>query len=200
MLKTLTKLFANDFKIKFENRFKGDTLERCLLVVDGTDFRRQEPYPFTKLSNGPWFTPKFKSAGFRWEVGTSIKTGDVCWFNGPFPCGMMCDLRIFRLTSKTCLRAEEKVVADKGYRGDSKVVTPLDAKNNDHRRAMSLGRARHETVNRRIKQWGALQQIWRHDNEKHAFSFRAVITIVQLEIENGRPLFQFIGYQDPLFT
>ena len=106
----------------------------------------------------------------------------------------------FSLDFKNLFASRRKVVADKGYRGDSKVVTPLDAKNNDHRRAMSLGRARHETVNRRIKQWGALQQIWRHDNEKHAFSFRVVITIVQLEIENGRPLFQFIGYQDPLFT
>ena len=100
------------FKIKFENRFKGDTLERCLLCVDGTDFRRQEPYPFTKISNSPWFAPKFKSSCFRWEVATSIKTGDVCWFNGPFPCGMMSDLRIFRLNLNTCLRAEEKFVAN----------------------------------------------------------------------------------------
>ena len=166
------------------------------MVIDSTEFYRQEPYPYTKCVNRLWYTPKFKSAGFRYEVGTSIKTGEICWFNGPFPCGLMSDLRIFRLKLKTILLPEEKVVADKGYKGDTKVCTPYDAINKGHKRAMALGRARHEIVNRRIKQFGALQGIWRHGNDKHGLVFRAAITIVQLEIENGRPLFQFEGYKD----
>ena len=52
---------------------------------------------------------------------------------------------------------------------------------------MALGRSRHEIVNRRIKQFGALQGIWRHENEKHGIVFRAAITIVQLKLEKGRP-------------
>ena len=90
----------------------------------------------------------------------------------------------------------EMVVCDKGYKGDPKTCTPIEAKNAAHRRAMALGRARHETVNRRFKTWGALQQRWRHSNEKHAITFKAVVTITQLEIENGRPLFQINGYED----
>ena len=139
--------------------------------------------------NRLWFTPKFKSVGFRYEVGTSIKTGEICWFNGPFLCGLMSELKIFRLKLKLLLLPEEKVVADKGYKGYPKVCTPYDTIDKDHKRAMSLGRSLHEIVNRRIKQLGALQGIWRHGNEKNGLVFRAAITIVQLELENGRPLF-----------
>ena len=129
------------------------------MVVDGTYFHRQEPYPYTKEVNRLWFTPKFKSAGFQYEVGTSLKTGEICWFNGPFPCGLMSNLRIFQLKLKVLLLPGEKVVADKGYKGDPKVCTPYDAIDKDHEIAMSLGRARHEIVNRLIKQFGVLQRI-----------------------------------------
>ena len=160
------------------------------------DYRRQEPHPYVKEINSKWFTPKFKSAGYRYEVASSVKRGDICWFNGPFPCGLMNDLRIFRLSLKSLLRPEEQVIADKGYRGDSKTCTPLDAKNRDHSRAMGVARARHETLNRRFKQWGALQGIWRHEDKKHGLVFRSVATITQLEISNGRPLFHCEGYED----
>ena len=108
----------------------------------------------------------------------------------------MNDLRIFRLSLKSLLRPEEQVIADKGYRGDSKTCTPLYAKNRDHSRAMGVARARHETLNRRFKQWGALQGIWRHEDKKHGLVFRSVATITQLEISNGRPLFHCEGYED----
>ena len=109
------------------------------MVVDGTDFRRQEPFLFTKEVNPKWFTLKFKSAGFRWEVGTSIKRGDICWINGPFPPGLMPDIIIFCLNLKQLLMAGAKVIADKGCRGDTKTCTPFEAKNKAHERAMSLG-------------------------------------------------------------
>ena len=169
------------------------------MVIDGTDFKRQEPHPYTKEVNRKWFTPKFKSAGFRWEVGTSISRGDICWFHGPFPCGMMSDLRIFRLKLKQLLLPGEKVFADKGYKGDIKCVTPYEAKNKSHKRAMVLSRARHETINRRFKTWGVLYQTWRNENEKHAFVFKAVVTIVQIEISNGRPPFKVDQFEDCAF-
>ena len=125
-----------------------------------------------------------------------MKGGDICWINGPFPPGLMPDITIFRLNLKQLLMPGEKVIADKGYRGDTKTCTPFEAKNKIHERAMSLGRARHETVNCRFKTWGALQQVWRHSNIKHALTFRSVATITQLEIQNSRPLFQVSGYED----
>ena len=164
--------------------------------MDGTDFRRREPFPFCDGVNSKWFTHKFKSAGFRYEVGTNIKIGNICWFNGPFPCGMMNDLRIFRLKLKTLLRPEEKVLADRGYRGDSKILTEDDAKNKKHRRSIALISARHETVNRRLKQWNSLNEVWRNEDNKHGIVFRSIITITELEIRYGRPLFHVNGYED----
>ena len=77
------KTFPYCFPLRFlwENRKIGDTLNDCLLSVDGTDFQiamsyRKEFYSF-----------KFKKSGLRYEVGLNIKTGDICWVYGPFPPG-----------------------------------------------------------------------------------------------------------------
>ena len=56
-------------------------------------------------------------------------------------------------------------------------------------------RARHETVNRRLKHWGILKNVFRHDIEKHTNELRAVAVITQLEFENGEPAFQ-VNYSD----
>lgn len=122
-------------------------------------------------SQRKWYSSKFKSVTFRWEVGTVYKTGDICWFNGPFPAGLMPDIRIFCLNLKLLLLPEEKVIGDKGYRGDPKCCTPYEAKNKSYLQEMSVARARHETVHRRFKSWGTLQQIWRHNRHKHGTIF-----------------------------
>ena len=70
------------------------------MVVDRTDFHMQESFPFTKEVDRKWYNWNFKSAAFRWEVETVYKTGDTCWFNGPYPAGLMPDLCMFRLNLK----------------------------------------------------------------------------------------------------
>jgi len=57
-------------------------------------------------------------------------------------------------------------------------------------------RNRQETVNKRMKNWGALKQVWRHRFTSHGSVFRAIAVITQMRIENGEPLFQ-CGYRDP---
>lgn len=182
-------------KIIWKNRLAGDATNRCLVTVDGTDFRIQEPSPF----NRKWYSSKFNGPGVRYEVGICIQSGYIVWIHGPFPCGMMPDIRIFRLKLKDSLLPGEQVVADKGYRGDPKTCTPEEAKNEDHKKSMSRSRARHETINGRFKKWGCLKQIWRHDRNKHNLVFKAVATITQLEMENGYPPFQITTYKDPAF-
>ena len=51
-------------------------------------------------------------------------------------------------------------------------------------------RARHETVNSRLKNFEILKQVYRHDLLDHADVFRSVAVLIQLAIENGEPLFQ----------
>ena len=90
----------------------------------------------------------------------------------------------------------EKVIADRGYKGDTKVCTPDDWKNEAHKKAMSQLRARQETVNSRLKNWGCLAQIFRHGRDKHHLVTKAILAIIQISIDNGNPLFQITSYQD----
>ena len=114
-----------------------------------------------------------------------ILTGFIVWYHGPFPCGAFPDIKIFRLKLKDNLHPGERVIADMGYKGDHAVCTKMDAKTEAHKKSMSIARARHETINRRLKQWQALSQVWRHERSKHVLVFEAIAALTELELENG---------------
>lgn len=50
----------------------------------------------------------------------------------------------------------------------------------DQKTAKYQARARHEHVNQRLKEFSALQQVFRHDINKHATVFLAAAVITQL--------------------
>jgi len=81
----------SSFKILWANRLRGDIGNACKVSVDGTDFRIFNWKPFWS----GWFSHKFKGPGVRYEVGLCIRTGDIVWINGPFPCGQYPDITIF---------------------------------------------------------------------------------------------------------
>ena len=144
------------------------------------DCRITEPSPFSAR----WYSHKTRTAGLRYEVGVAISTGSIVWAHGPFPCGTHTDLTIFRLKLKGMLDSKEKVVADCGY-PDKQCVTPRV----DDSRDMTALLARHETMNRRLKQFAVLSHVFRHDRSLHSHCFHAVCNLTQLMIENGEPLF-----------
>lgn len=164
------------------------------MTVDGTDFRIQEQRPFSR----GWYSQKFNGPAVKYELAICIKTGDIVAFCGPFRGGEH-DLSIFRFRLKDALLPYERVIGDKGYRGDLKVVTPYlyDCESAQHRRAMAVLRARHETINRRFKTYGALHDIWRHDVHKHHIVFKSCGVLSQIIHENGREAFQVTGYSHP---
>jgi hypothetical protein len=59
-----------------------------------------------------------------------------------------------------------------------------------------LVRSRHETINKRFKQFQIMKQIFRGKMEDHADWFRVSAIVTQLSITHGEPLFQ-VDYQDP---
>ena len=60
----------------------------------------------------------------------------------------------------------------------------------------SIVRQRHETANKRFKDWGILAKTYKkHDLELHGYCMRAIVNLTQLEIEMGLPLFQ-VQYDD----
>ena len=123
--------------------------------------------------------------------------GDIVHFNGPFR-GAVHDLTIFRYHLKRCLLPGERVIADRGYRGDRKIVTPFDAVGNkQHDRAMAALRARHEVMNGRLKQFNCLSDPWKHKLSSHDRAFVACLVLVQLNQKHGTEPFEVIGYHQP---
>jgi hypothetical protein len=158
----------------------------CKATIDGTDCRIWQPHPFDKK----WFSHKFKGPGLRYEIGVAIQSGDIVWINGPYPCGSWPDIKIFRHRLMQHIPAGEKVEADAGYRGQrDKIRTPGMFVSRSDQRAKANARARHETANKRLKQWGCLSQTYRHELNFHYRIFSAVAVCTQIAIENGEPLF-----------
>jgi len=169
-----------------------DDGEDCLVSIDTTDVPIEEPKPFSRK----WYSHKFEGAGLRYEIAVSIKKGYIVWVNGPYPCGSYPDISIFRHALKHYLEKDERVEADDGYRGDEPAYckTPggfsSRSEGTEARQIRRRVRSRHETVNKRIKDFGILSQVYRHNLIGHCHVFRAVIVLTQLAIENGEPLFE----------
>ena len=160
----------------------------CKVTVDGTDFRILEPSPFSKK----WYSHKFRGPGLRYEVAVGIQSGHIVWTNGPFPAGTP-DIVIFRHSLKNVLTEGERVEADKGYRGErTKIDLPQENTGGLREQVLckSKVRARHETMNARLKEWAVLRTTFRHQVSKHRAVFRAIIVLSQIKIENGHPLFK----------
>jgi DDE superfamily endonuclease len=140
-----------------------------------------------------WFGHKSNGFGLKYEIATCIRTGDIVHYVGPFRAAIH-DIAVYRSFLKGMLRPGEKVMADRGFRGDDTVVTPLNATNSQESRAIHAIGLRHETVNGRLCFFESMKQTWRHDLRKHQLAFRACLVMVQLRHENGFPVFQIYGY------
>lgn len=182
--------------ILLDNRFAdypGDT--NCLMSVDGTDCPVMEPWPF----DPQWYSHKFNGPGVKYELGVCIATGFIVWVNGPFHCGVG-DSTIFKGTLSGLLAEDEGVEVDGGYKGDASLKNPNVNRSRVQRQQKATVRARHETVNGRLKQFNVLNIAFRHlkpRNEmmpKHRLCFNAVAVITQLKFETGERPFDVVEY------
>ena len=164
--------------------------EYFLLTVDGVHCRIWEPR--TRPSSG-WFSKKYNKAGLTYELGVAVYHNQIVWVNGPFPAGQN-DIKVFRKGLKDKIPDGCCAIGDEGYRGEpSKVATKNEFNSDELKRFQSRARARHETVNSRLKAFGILAQPFRCKSimmEKHKAAMEACLVIVQYELENGSPLFK----------
>jgi len=176
-------------QIKWENRHRCDTGKKAKVSVDGTDFRLPQQHPKKRCFS---HKAKMKCSGCRCKVAVCIQTGDIVWINGPFPCGAFPDITIFRRGLKQkLLQAREKAQADLGHRGEpNTVIIPNDFDSDATKKLKADVRARHETVNKRFKQFECLNRLFRHDINKHQDFFTAVAVVAQIAITNGEELCQ----------
>ena len=126
-----------------------------------------------------------------------IKNGHIAWVNGPYACGMYNDMKIFfECGLREELEENERVEADDGYRAYdpefTKTRTGFSSKYREKpiKEMQNTIRARHETVNKRFKQFSILCQPFRHTLENHGSVFRAIAVLTQLAIESGENLFE----------
>jgi DDE superfamily endonuclease len=102
----------------------------------------------------------------------------------------MNDVTIFRSALKYQVQPGEFVEADGGYIGEPKIKSKRDFLNERHKQQKSTVRARHESVNKRLKQFKILGNKYRHPIEKHDAVFRAVAVLTQLDLMYENPLYQ----------
>ena len=176
----------------FDNRKKGDTRNDCLLSNDGVDLR------LAKKWTKKFHSFKFKKCGLRYEVGLNIKTGDICWWNGPFEPGTYNDNTVFQKGLLGWLEDGKRVETDMGYIGSEPMFVKYPGTVNEHfdKKAMQQRvRSRQETVNKRLKQWNILKAAYRHNLMDHQDVFAAIAVLTQLSIENRERLFD-VEYED----
>lgn len=155
------------------------------MSVDGTDFCIYESGPF----DSKWYLHKFKGLGIWYKVGVAIQTGNIVWTNGWYPCGRYPDRKIARDVLNACLEKREKYVEDGGYRDGCTYANTATGNRNDYQKNMAIVRARHETVNRHLKQFKVLHHTYRHELCLHKYVFLVVANLTQMLLENGEPLF-----------
>ena len=151
------------------------------VTIDGTDFRIKEPRPFSPS----WYSHKFKGPGVRYEVGVCIATGWIVWINGPFRCGSYSDKTIAQQGLHRILDANERYIADGGYKSLNVALTPHHAYDHEESRYMQICRTRHETINTRFKKFESIGNTFTRDVEKHALFAHAIFNVVQVGIMCG---------------
>ncbi len=172
----------------------GDTLNDCLLSVDGTDLMIAMGY--CKC----FWSYKSKKSEVRYEVGLCIKTGDIWWWNGPYEPGVWNDGMIFADSLKSHLELGEQCEMDAWYLGSAPEFAKCSGgvwgeswKHAMQQRVRSR-RSRQETVNERLKNWAILLTPHRHILHLHQTVFAEVITLLQLSFDQN-PLF-LVKYND----
>jgi len=160
------------------------------MSVDGTHCRIFEPKHPTKSKNPQYYSHKFRQAGVNYEIGLSLFTNHVLWVNGPYPAGQN-DMKIFREQGlMEVLPVGALITGDRGYRGLPDVIsTPNPHDSEELREFKRRARARHESLNQRLKRFWCLQNCFRHGVHNHEAIFVAIGVIVQFQIENGSPLY-----------
>ena len=154
------------------------------LTVDGMDCPIQEPTPFSKT----WFSHKFKGPAIKHEIAIDLN-GNFAWVSPPHR-GSANDKAIFDRELRQLIPAGCLVICDKGCDADD-VLAPHDEVDDDEAKCFKArALARHETGNKRVKDFAITSTHFRDGVEFHCAAFDAVVVLCQCDIQRGEPLFE----------
>jgi hypothetical protein len=174
-------------QIDFESRLSAHNVGNdCLMTIDGSDYRILQKGAARKGNAFGSFKYAGKSA-LRYKLGVDILVGNLVWVSGPYPAGKYTNIAIFNSVLANCLEPGEHVEADHGYAGHpDKIKCTNNVCNPAENRVMQgNARSRHETLNKRLKAWGILGNVYRHDIREHGTVFFVCAVITQLSVANG---------------
>ena len=158
--------------------------------MDGVHAPIQEPN-FFEIAR-MFYSHKYGKAALAYEIGVSVWRKKICWIKGPYPAGKG-DRDIYRLALKDKIPPGKKVIADRIYTSESGTVSaPNRLDEDDVKEFKSRARARHETLNRLIKNFRCMSTPWRHGRDKHVVFFEACCVVVQYNLDCGDELFDIL--------
>jgi hypothetical protein len=122
----------------------------------------------------------------RYEIGVDILAGNLVWIQGSYPAGKHNNIKIFNSVLHHYLEPGKCVEADNGYVGHAdKIKCPDNTCNPEENLSMqACVRSQHETLNKQLKNWGILAQVYCHDIIAHGMVFHACTVVTQLSIAN----------------
>jgi hypothetical protein len=190
--------------IKFEG-WGSDEIH--LISVDGCNFRTQE---FRLDPHSKWYDHKSHSSGVSYEFALAIRRNKLVWMRGPFPAGAQHDITTFRGGRKEDgidnwdkdalyhhMPPGTKAVGDSGYSGHpEKVTTSSKVHSEDFSQFITRAKNRQENFHSRLKRFDVLTKRFRHGIstedklEQHKMCTEAVCVLVQLDMDNGHPLWE----------
>ena len=174
--------------IYWEQHLNDPEGEVFVCSADGTDFRTREKSSKDFNKDPKQCSFKSRHAALRYEIAISVRTGRIIWINGPFR-GAESEITIYKDGLAKKIADGKLCIVDGGYGGCPHVSMPNLRDPKEVRRFKALIRCRHEGLNGRLKGFGILQQMFRYESSKHAFTFEAVCVMQQYQLENGNPLF-----------
>ena len=180
-------------KIIFPAANEWDTI--FIISVDGTHYQINEPRDPNVRKNPKWYSHKFHLAGLNYEIAISLWDSKIvhasCWD----PASTH-DKTVFRRDLLHKIPAGKRVIADKGYIANdlSEILSiPNQFDSEQLKDFKARARARHETINDRLKKYNVMKHKFRHGVKKAQMCFDACLVNVQYAIEdtgkNGEPLF-----------
>ena len=93
-------------------------------------------------------------------------------------------------TIEATFRDDQMIITDRGYRGERWCSIRNELDSEEVKVFKRRARARHETFNKRIKNFGVMSERFRFGIHKHKMVFESIVVILQYEMENGHPLFE----------
>lgn len=192
-VKVLEKLQA--IKIVWpEERYNDPNGQIFVVSVDCVDMKTREKSSPEFNVDREQFTQKFNHGGVKYEIAIDPYEPKVVWINGPFRGGEN-DKTIFTNELMAKIPEGKLVVADSIYTNQKdpelmrKVALPSNCDSKELGNFKSRLRARHESLNGRMKDFRCLDVTYHHPHKQHGHMCKAVCVLVQYEMDYGSPIF-----------